>query len=230
MVNAQLGMEYELTRRLNNIESQLRALSTQPILLHASTGQDGGQGLSTDKNGLHLFNPAGVEDVTLSAVDGSATFAGPVTINGTLSLPAGIINNAALSNPLTVGSNNADAIGFTVPKTTTTTIASFAFTVPAGYTKVDILAFGSAFVYNAGAATDYVYARVYIGTYGGMTLRSLIGSSGGSVALTPNVTHHIDGLTGGATITISLMMSTDNNAITDSTNQADVTATAFFTR
>jgi hypothetical protein len=189
------------------------------------------------------FTVTGTETVTGAlivngpeTVNGTQTVNGPLNVNGamavtgTLSLPAGIIDNAALSNPLTVGSNNADAIGFTVPKTTTTTITSFAFTVPAGYTKVDIVAFGSAFVYNAGAATDYVYARVYIGTYGGMTLRSLIGSSGGSVALTPNVTHHIDGLTSGATITISLMMSTDNNAITDSTNQADVTATAFFTR
>ena len=215
-----------LVRRLQDLEKAVQQLAAANVFAP--------MGVTPTPGG---FTVTGTETVTGALiVNGPETVNGPLNVNGamavtgTLSLPAGIINNAALSNPLTVGSSNADAIGFTVPKTTTTTIASFAFTVPAGYTKADILGFGSAYVYNAGAATDYVYARVYIGTYGGMTLRSLIGASGGSATLTPNVTHHIDGLTGGGTITISLMMSTDNNAITDATNQADVTATAIFTR
>ncbi|MCO4257420.1 tail fiber domain-containing protein [Pseudarthrobacter cellobiosi] len=71
MVNAQLGLSYELTQTIANIQRQLTALATQPILLNASTGQDGGKGLTTDKDGLHVFNPAGKEAARLQTVDGA---------------------------------------------------------------------------------------------------------------------------------------------------------------
>lgn len=71
MVNAQLGLSYELTQTLANLQRQLTALATQPILLNASTGQDGGKGLTTDKDGLHVFSPAGDEIARLQTVDGA---------------------------------------------------------------------------------------------------------------------------------------------------------------
>lgn len=71
MPNAQLGLSYELTQTLTNLQRQLTALSTQPVLLNASTGQDGGKGLTTDKDGLHVFNPAGKETARLQTVDGA---------------------------------------------------------------------------------------------------------------------------------------------------------------
>ena len=71
MVNAQLGMNYELSQTLESIRAQLRALSTQPVLLNASTGQDGGKGLTTDKDGLHVFDPDGNEAARLSTADGA---------------------------------------------------------------------------------------------------------------------------------------------------------------
>lgn len=71
MPNAQLGLSYELTQTLANLQRQLTALSTQPVLLNASTGQDGGKGLTTDKDGLHVFNPAGKETARLQTVDGA---------------------------------------------------------------------------------------------------------------------------------------------------------------
>lgn len=71
MVNAQLGMGYELTQTLANLQRQLTGLATQPILLNASTGQDGGKGLTTDKDGLHVFNPAGTEVARVETTDGA---------------------------------------------------------------------------------------------------------------------------------------------------------------
>lgn len=71
MPNAQLGLSYELTQTLANIQRQLTALATQPILLNASTGQDGGKGLTTDKDGMHVFNPAGKEVARFQTVDGA---------------------------------------------------------------------------------------------------------------------------------------------------------------
>ncbi|WP_211881277.1 tail fiber domain-containing protein [Pseudarthrobacter albicanus] len=72
MVNAILGTQYDLTQQLNEIKRQLRQLATQPVLLHASTGQDAGTpGLSTDINGLHLHNASGVEVARLETSDGA---------------------------------------------------------------------------------------------------------------------------------------------------------------
>lgn len=71
MVNAQLGLSYELTQTLANLQRQLTALATQPILLNASTGQDGGKGLTTDKDGLHVFNPGGKEVARVQTLDGA---------------------------------------------------------------------------------------------------------------------------------------------------------------
>lgn len=71
MVNAVMGMGYDLPQRLSRIEATLRDLSTQPVLRHASTGQDGGKGLSTDINGLHLFTPSGTEVIHLDTNTGT---------------------------------------------------------------------------------------------------------------------------------------------------------------
>ena len=209
-----------LVRRLQELERQVQQL--------AAANPFAAMGIAPKPDGLIV---EGYETVNGPLeVNGESQFNGAMSINGPLTLQPGSIENDSLTSPLTVGSDWASAIGFTVPKTTTTVIASFAFTVPAGYTKADVLAMGSSYVYNSGAATDYVYARVYVGTFGGQTIHSLIGSSGGSATLTPNVTRHVEGLTGGDTITCSLMMSTDSNAITHATNQGNVTATAIFTR
>lgn len=133
MVNAILGMGNDLPQRLNEIERKIRDLSTQPLLLHASTGQDGGQGLSTDKDGLHLFNPAGVENVTLATADGSATFGGNVTASGNMNVTgtmtasnASITGNIAQSNswgasslgPVAFGSVGSPGLTFTKTGTT----------------------------------------------------------------------------------------------------------------
>ncbi|MBT2537189.1 tail fiber domain-containing protein [Arthrobacter sp. ISL-69] len=71
MVNAVLGMGYDLSQTIAKMQAQLRDLSTQPILLNASTGQDGGKGLTTDKDGLHVFNPDGTEVARLETSDGA---------------------------------------------------------------------------------------------------------------------------------------------------------------
>lgn len=71
MTNAVLGMSYDLSQTIQKLQQQLTALGTQPILLNASTGQDGGKGLTTDKDGLHVFNPAGDEVARLETSDGA---------------------------------------------------------------------------------------------------------------------------------------------------------------
>jgi hypothetical protein len=78
MPNANLGPAYDIGRRLSSLEAQVRALSTQPVLLNASTGQDGGVGVSTDTNGLHLFDPTGLEVLRLDTSLGAMRLLGTV--------------------------------------------------------------------------------------------------------------------------------------------------------
>jgi hypothetical protein len=89
LVNAILGMDQGLVQRILNIEKQLRALSTQPILLNASTGQDGGKGLSTDLNGLHVYAANGNEVVRINTADGGLNAFGQV---GNISINSGAIS------------------------------------------------------------------------------------------------------------------------------------------
>lgn len=168
-------------------------------------------------------------------VNGELNINGPAKITGTLDLPTGIIGNDSLTSPSTGRSDGATARGFTVPAATPAVIASFGFTVPDGYTKAAVIALGSAFVYNPGAATDYVYAAIHVDvsdgrTSNGQTLISLIGGSGGSVNLTPNNMQSIEGLSGGDTITCSIRMYTGTNAINHASNSATVHGMATFTR
>lgn len=162
MVNAILGMGNDLPERLRQIENRLRDLSTQPILLHASTGQDGGQGLSTDKNGLHLFNPAGTEVVTLATADGSATFNGNVNINGNLAVPNGSITNAALQDPVSPMAFHADASNFALSNGANVPIVTQTITVPAGYTQAVVNATASLSAANSTGATDTLYCGILV--------------------------------------------------------------------
>jgi hypothetical protein len=68
---AQLGKEYEFAQAIANLQAQVRALSTTPTLLNASTGQDGGLGLTTDVHGLHAYNSSGVQVNTIQTSDGT---------------------------------------------------------------------------------------------------------------------------------------------------------------
>lgn len=89
MVNAIRESRHDLTQLLARMQADIRQLATQPVLRHASTGSDPGTpGLSTDADGLHLFNASGVEITTLSAATGQMKTAGA---NGNVSIAANAI-------------------------------------------------------------------------------------------------------------------------------------------
>ncbi len=95
-------------------------------------------------------------------VSGGAVFSGDMRIEGTLSLPAGIIDNEALANPIESRSNHNAATGFAW---TTAEIdrAPVAITVPPGFTKATVTAVASAYAYNALAnPSGYGWVRAYV--------------------------------------------------------------------
>jgi len=99
-------------------------------------------------------------------VSGDATFSGDMRIEGTLSLPAGIIDNEALANPVESrsGHNAATGFGWTTAEVDR---APVAIAVPPGFTKATVTAVASAYAYNAaGNPPGYGWVRCYVQTSG----------------------------------------------------------------
>ncbi|WP_284984312.1 hypothetical protein [Arthrobacter sp. efr-133-TYG-118] len=230
MPNGNLGPDYQLAMRLSNIERQLLALATSPLLLNASTGQTPGQpGLSTDINGLHLFNPSGVEDITLATADGSANFNGNVNINGNLSVPNGSISNTALQNPASTGQLSAAATNFAIP-TTPTTVASGTISIPAGYTQAVVTLNVSAGAVNSTASADFLYIQAVINGSAANTMPGYAGPTGGWAWAGSTKTAVLTGLSGGS-ISLSALAQTQTGTWgANTSNRAYCEATAIFLR
>lgn len=138
---------------------------------------------------------------------GQVDFDGNVVISGTLSLPAGIIDNDALANPLAFSADSANGDGFAIPLAETT-VASRTLLVPAGFTTAVVQGIGSVFGMNTSAALDYLFARVYIdwpgGTAAGRQLITPLTASNGSGSLSVNRQQVITGLTAGQPVTVRI--------------------------
>lgn len=103
------------------------------------------------------------------SVGGDATFSGAMRIEGTLSLPAGIIDNEALANPLRYASAFGNSDTFAVPSSGETSQAIFTVEVPEGFTKASFIAEGAAGIYNTSGVPNYAYLRVRVLYPGGTT-------------------------------------------------------------
>jgi hypothetical protein len=90
-------------------------------------------------------------------VAGDASFSGNMSITGTLDLPAGIIGNEALSNPLTPLVSHVDASNFALTTGPNVEKVRTTITVPAGFTQALIYATASMNAKNYNASTDSMY-------------------------------------------------------------------------
>jgi len=144
--------------------------------------------------------------------DGDTTIGGNAAITGTLSLPAGIIDNAALASPVSAQVLYIDADNLTVntppygaAKVNTTV------TVPAGFTRAVVSVVARLSVYNQhttggsnGTGGDFVYCQVSIGAiYGNSIGTVVLGSGDVAYDVTPLSTV-ITGLTGGDTFVVAV--------------------------
>jgi hypothetical protein len=166
-------------------------------------------------------------------VDGNSTFNGAMSITGALNLPAGIIGNDALTNPIFTSAGYGDANGFEVPNSETT-VASATITIPTGYTKATVTGIGAIYLYNSDAAADFGYGRVYIDWPSGPSnfgakIPFALGGSGGSGNSSPNRLVEKTGLSGGS-ITVRLVADSDNGVPAHAANQATINALIIFTR
>lgn len=141
---------------------------------------------------------------------GQVEFDGDVVISGTLSLPAGIINNDALANPLDFSADSADSSNFAL-SVAGAPVASKTITVPAGFTKAVVQGFGIIQAFNTTATLEYLYAKVSISWPGESNasrwLLTPLTPNNGSGSLSVNNQVEIPGLTPGQQIVVSIMAS-----------------------
>lgn len=163
------------------------------------------------------------------ATAGIQAVAGGFTVTGTLGLPAGIINNAALAAAMEPQTIYSDADGFTLTPAEQDFCVT-TFTVPVGYRKAVIVATGTVNTYNTNAAADYLWARAYIDDGFGRRMFALMDATSGPASLTVNKQVLLSNLLDGQVITCKLKLSSQTANVTSTSNGASMNAFALFTR
>ena len=195
----------------------------------ARTAQRQQQSSSFNRSGL---SPTAEGVTTVDGeldVTGILNVSGNTVIDGTLSLPAGIIDNAALTSPVVPASRWLDASNFGL---TTAWVAkvTISVVVPAGFTQMQVMAAGRLNAVNSTAAADALYSKITIGaaTQSGFPIPVLAGGANTSVtALTTTLT----GLASGGTVDIVLWGLTGNAAwATSAANAADLSVSLLWLR
>lgn len=186
-----------LWKKIESLQERIFTLErAAPARSMSLTGADGSK-ITFDPEAIQGFN--GLQELMfrLASADGTALFKGPVVIEGTLSLPAGIINNDALSSPMEPGSAGLSQSNFAV-STTATPRAQQSIAVPPGFSRAMVMNGVSVGAVNSTASGDFLYVSASInGTGGGETpnvayagayssasafaIRTLTGLSGGTI-------------------------------------------------
>ena len=155
-----------------------------------------------------------------------------LAITGTLSLPAGIIDNDALANPVVPDAGEASATGFAVSDTATA-VASFPLPVPAGFTQALVHVTAAASASNATAFDDLLYVMAAVTPPGGSRVDGpeLYGYAAANKWATgsASMAYLLLGLAPG-NITVSCMVYAGTNWGTDPMNTANVSASFVFLR
>ena len=148
-------------------------------------------------------------------VGGSLDVTGPMVVGGTLSLPAGIIDNDALTSPTKSQMVQTDATNFALTTTYTTKVTS-TITVPAGFTAAVIAITGRVLAFNTNstggadaAGADYLRARPSIAGVVGIPLPLVVAGSNSSVVNVAPMATVLTGLTPGGTFTITVEVKSD---------------------
>jgi hypothetical protein len=200
------------------MDKQLRELKAANIFgLTGITPQDGG----TDFDGyVNVNGPI--------TVNGASDFKGNMKVSGTLDLPAGIIGNDALTDPLVIETSGVSQNTFGVG-TSTATFALGSVAVPAGYSRASILCMVVGGALNSTGSLDYLYVSSSInGSGGGESPQPA--AAGGYGTTSANGIRTLTGLSGG-TIDLGCRMRTNSAAwASNGSNFANMNAVVYFSR
>lgn len=93
---------------------------------------------------------------------GMKPVAGGVEIKGSLSLPAGIINNDALTSPSVPYAAHADVASFALAPGANVEKLALTVPVPAGFTRAHVFAAATMYAYNSNASRDEMYMQCLV--------------------------------------------------------------------
>ncbi|WAJ32213.1 hypothetical protein OUO20_13700 [Arthrobacter sp. FX8] len=175
------------------------------------------------------FGPMGIRpQMGGMVVEGYQTVNGPLTITGSLDLPAGSVPDAALANPVQTDTASNGITNYAID-TTATVRASVTLTVPAGgFTTAIVIANATAAGTNSGSTADYLYCSAIVAGVNGGELYSSA-APGLGVGLTSPFNPTLTGLTSGQTITVSVATRAGTATWAAATaNQCSIAATAIF--
>lgn len=119
------------------------------------------QNLRRELQELKAANPFGLTGIDPqdggTEFDGYVNVNGPMSITGTLNLPAGIIGNDALTSPISPQTAHADVANFSLATGANVEKVRATVTVPDGYTRALVMASASLASKNTTTATDSMY-------------------------------------------------------------------------
>lgn len=206
----------DLRDEMRKLQEGLRVLRNRsPFFGTGIMPMDGGlqsENYIAGEQGYRFDDQGNVDFDGTARFGGNTTIGGNATITGTLSLPAGIIDNDALSEPVIPRSRSVVADNFTVVITAFTTVIDTSITVPAGCTRMQFIATGrvTAFYNNAsGAAIDYLYSRLRVGSVDAGFYPLAVSNNGGSGTNTTTLADTFSGLTPGSTVPLRVDVSSD---------------------
>jgi hypothetical protein len=177
-------------------------------------------------------------DGTLN-VTGNLEVSGHAAITGTLSLPAGIIDNAALTSPVVPGIVNFTNTGFTVPVNPTWgNAAATTITVPAGCTQLLATCTAEAYAINPnttggsnGTGGDILDCRVLLNGSASTGYGIGLSGSNGFTSSSSSGSFEFSGLTPGATLNIATQVLAVYQAFGSNVdNKATINATLIWLR
>ena len=224
---SQVRNDGDIMRMIADLQRQVTQLAAANPLTTA--------GISVQAGGITV---TGTETVTGSIdVKGPATFEGTTTIGGnasitgTLSLPAGIIGNAALTSPISPLAVHADASGFSLATGANVAKVSATVAVPPGYTQALVMMCATMNATNPNSGTDsfYLVANINGAAIDWASETEVVSNAIGS--LSSSASALITGL--GSSFVIDGRASTGNNnwaSVPASLNYANVDASVLFLR
>lgn len=175
------GLSGDLASRLRGTDSRIGKIE---------------RGAPLSAAGIHV-SPEGM------TIDSELHVTGDTVIDGTLSLPAGIINNEALASPVKPGQVGVTTTNFGMSTTATAKSAS-SIEVPDGFTSALILATAHVAALNSTGVGEFLYVGAQIGSVTPAYIPHPV-AAGSWVAGSGTASRIIPGLTGGSTIAIAAM-------------------------
>jgi len=172
-------------------------------------------------------------------VGGSLDVTGPMVVGGTLSLPAGIIDNAALTSPVVPDIVNFTNTGFTVPANPTWgNAAATTITVPAGCTQLLATCTAEAYAINPnttggsnGTGGDILDCRVLLNGSASAGYGIGLSGSNGFTSSSSSGSFVFSGLTPGAVLNIATQVLAVYQAFGSNVdNKATINATLVWLR